>query len=151
MEHEVEDRGAVVRSIDLPAGVAEVWRALTDAERVGDWFGAEVSWELAPGGALAVGPGDDGAPSRRGRVDEVLEAERLRFAWWPDQVTDRVGASVVTYELTPLAEGTRLVVTEVPAIAPSPTAHASASVGTAWDLRLVGLWLGCHTRLLVGV
>jgi uncharacterized protein YndB with AHSA1/START domain len=147
--------GHVERSIDLPAEVDEVWGALTDPERIGTWFGAAVDWDLRPGGEGLVGPGDDGAPSRRGEVDEVVAGRRLRFRWWPEPSGDDDG-SAVTYELTPLDGGTRLVVTEVPLVAPPAGARAraqalSASTGPTWALRLVGLWLGCHTRLLVQV
>ena len=140
----------VERSIDLPAEVDEVWGALTDPDRIERWFGAEVTWDLRPGGEVLVGPGDDGAPSRRGEVDEVVAGRRLRFRWWPD-ASGGDDASAVTYVLTPRDGGTRLVVTEVPLATPvAGRAQAmAASAGSAWALRLVGLWLGCHTRVLV--
>ena len=144
----------VVRSVDLPADVDEVWRAVTDVEQVRDWFGAEVAWDLRPGGDVAVGPGDDGSPARHGRVDEVDRGRRLAFRWWPAEEADRHGATAVTYELVPLEQGTRLVVTEAPVASSTGGSRASASAASAsaatpWDLRLVGLWLGCHTRALV--
>lgn len=139
----------VVRSVDLPADADEVWRALTDVERVRDWFGAEVAWDLRPGGDVVVGPGDDGSPARLGQVDEVDRGRRLAFRWWPTEGADRHGATAVTYELVPLDEGTRLVVTEAPVASSAGRGRASASAVTPWDLRLVGLWLGCHTRALV--
>ena len=144
--------GHVERSIDLPAEVDEVWGALTDPERVERWFGAAVAWDLRPGGEVRVGPGDDGTPSRRGEVEEVVDGRRLRFRWWPDP-SGGDDASAVTYELTPHDGGTRLVVTEVPLAAPvaGRPQPASASAGSTWSLRLVGLWLGCHTRVLVQV
>ena len=144
--------GRVERSIDLPAELDEVWGALTDPARIGTWFGAAVAWDLRPGGEVLVGPGDDGAPSRRGEVEEVVAGRRLRFRWWPEP-SGGDDASAVTYVLTPHDGGTRLVVTEVPLATPvrARALATSASTGPAWALRLVGLWLGCHTRVLVQV
>lgn len=156
MGHEADEAdGEVVRSVDLPAGQDEVWQAVTEPDRVGRWFGAPVSWDLRPGGEVVVGPGDDGAAPRIGEVDEVLAGHRLRFRWWTGPGGRRDDERVVTYELLPLPEGTRLVVTEAP-VPTAGAARASAasracSTAPGWDLRLVGLWLGCHTRALVRV
>ena len=144
--------GAVVREVDLGAGPEQVWEALTEPSEVEGWFGATVRWELEPGGSVAV-DGADGA--RRGKVEEVVPGHRLRFRWWPSE--DASNASAVTYELTATPGGTHLVVVEAPAASGAPgvrtTAIAgaagavlppqtpSAPVTSAWDVRLVGLWL----------
>ena len=107
-------------------------------------FGAPIEWEIRPGGALHVGEGDDGAPARHGRVDDVRPGRLLRFRWWPD---DGTGAgSAVTYELEPRPGGTHLVITEVP-VPVAAVGAARASASSPWDVRVVGLWVGCHAGL----
>lgn len=129
----------VVREVDLPADVDDVWDALTDAGRVDAWFGAPVEWAMEPGAPMRVGRGDDGSAPRDGRVDEVEPGRRLRYQWWP--ADGGGGASAVTYELEPHPGGTRLVITELPTPRATPGA-ALASGGGGWDVRIIGLWLG---------
>lgn len=141
----------VVREVELPAATDDVWDALTAADRVAAWFGADVAWELRPGGRATFV--DDDGTRRAGEVDEVVAGRRLRFRWWPaDGDGDGPGAdaSVVTYELEPVPAGTRLVVTEVP-VAPTAWVRSgrAAPSASAWDVRLVGLWAGCHAPLAV--
>jgi uncharacterized protein YndB with AHSA1/START domain len=152
MAHEGHGDGTgegVVREVELPADPADVWEALTEPDRVATWFGAPVRWDLRPGGDVEVGPGDGGGEARAGEVDEVVAGRRLRFRWWPtgdDGGTE--GSSVVTYELEPTPAGTRLVVTEVRLEAGAPVALASATARwSAWDGRLLGLWVGAAAGL----
>lgn len=146
-ERRAEGAG-VTREVDLPVDADEVWEALTDAERVSGWFGARVEWEVAPGGQVHVGAGDRGEPARRGCVDEVEAGRLLRFRWWPSE-GDGDGGSAVTYLLEPVPSGTRLVITEVPVPSASLRAQAPSTPSTcaAWDVRVVGLWLGFHAAL----
>ena len=54
---------SVTREIVLPAGAGEVWEAITEPDRMGDWFGAEVHLDLWPGGEAEFV-----APLERGEV-----------------------------------------------------------------------------------
>lgn len=125
------------RHLFIPASPQHVWETLTDPDAVSTWFGAEVDWDLNPGGRARFRQ-DDGA-LREGRVDEVIPQQHLRFHWWPAGQADEE-TSEVSYVLDPAGDGTNLTVTERRAT-PSATACAStAATWTAWDARLLGLW-----------
>jgi uncharacterized protein YndB with AHSA1/START domain len=132
--------GVVERELVLPVDRERLWHALADPDAVAGWFGAEVEWDLRPGGrARFAGDGE----VRFGIVRAVEQGRELRFVWWPAGAS-RADASEVTYRLDPEADGTRLTVTERAAPqdgARLPEASASASgTWTAWDGRMVGVW-----------
>jgi uncharacterized protein YndB with AHSA1/START domain len=143
--------GTVTREVVLPAGVDEVWEAITDPRRLAEWFGADVDLDLWPGGNAEF-RGDDGEV-RRGVVEEVEPCRRLAYRWWPgvagagagdgvgDGVGDggtarRSGESRVELTIEEVASGTRLVVVEAPVPALGPQACAS---GAGWTGRLRAL------------
>ena len=128
----------VEREVVLPAPADVVWEALTDAEELSGWFGAEVELDPRPGGAGRF-TGEDGDVRRA--VVETVEPERhLRFVWWPENGT--AAPTSVDFELseTDDAGATRLVVIEAPV--------ASA----AWPVTLARLQARCSTysRILAG-
>ena len=142
---------AVRRSVDLDAGAAEVWDALTRPERLADWFEASEVTFVAEPGAPARFVGVDGE-ERSAVVEDVVPERRLVFRWWPDGEGEGGGASRVELDLTPSPLGTRLTVVEAPlprsatvvASAGASTACAVLASGTAWAWRLgmlqIGLW-----------
>jgi uncharacterized protein YndB with AHSA1/START domain len=139
---------SVTREVVLPAEVDEVWKAITDPERLGDWFGADVELDLHPGGR-AVFHGDDGAV-RRGVVEEVDPGHKLSYRWWPyDSGDANPGAPKQTrVELTieAVPSGTRLLVVEAPLF----SASASASVSAGWGGRFEALvWATAAVRSTV--
>ena len=98
----------VTREVVLPAEPEQVWEALTDPERLGEWFANDVELDARPGGE-GVFRWDDGAV-RVARVEEVVPGERLGFRW-----SDGEGAeSRVTIDLEDADGGTRLRVVETP-------------------------------------
>ena len=94
---------------------AEVWEALTEPERLEDWFATEV--ELDPGRAAAALPLGERRGAAASSVEEV-EPERLLALRWDDD-----GGEVV-FTLEPVPEGTRLVVVE-----------SAPELSTAFELR----------------
>jgi uncharacterized protein YndB with AHSA1/START domain len=85
-----------------------VWEALTDPERLSEWFANDVEFDARPGGR-GVFRWDDGE-TRHATVDELVPGERLGFDW-----TDGDGAgSHVTIALEEAEHGTRLRVVETP-------------------------------------
>jgi uncharacterized protein YndB with AHSA1/START domain len=157
------------RHIVIPASQQEVWETLTDPITVSTWFGAEVDWDLSPGGPARF-LGDDGAV-RDGRVDEVVPDQRLRFRWWPEGEADEE-TSEVTYLLEPHEDGTDLTITErqlpgtlsaqalsaqalsamavaAPAVA-APASGSNAATWTTWDGRLVGVWSRATAPVTIG-
>ncbi|MGZ4109064.1 MAG: SRPBCC family protein [Actinomycetota bacterium] len=106
----------VTRTIEVPVGPEVVWQALTDADELRRWFGADVRLEAVPGGAVrAVWP--DGGRSI-GSVEAADEPRRLVFRWrrigGVGFASEVGGASRVTFELETAAGGTTVSVTEEP-------------------------------------
>jgi uncharacterized protein YndB with AHSA1/START domain len=100
----------VEREIVLEETPDEVWEALTEPERLEEWFATEVELDARPGGegVFRWGDGDE----RRAVVREVDEAERLVLDW------DDGGA--VAIELEPVEGGTLVRVVETsPEFAPA--------------------------------
>jgi uncharacterized protein YndB with AHSA1/START domain len=90
------------REIVLPAPREEVWEALTDAERLEDWFANDVDFDLRPGGGASFRWSN--GEERTATVTEVEPERRLAFEW------DDEGE--VEFTLDDDGDGTRLTVTE---------------------------------------
>jgi uncharacterized protein YndB with AHSA1/START domain len=108
----------VERAVELDAPVEAVWAALTEADALADWFGGPVELDPVPGGDGRFVT--DEGEVRRARVDAVEPGRLLSWRWWPEGDDDGP-ISAVTFELSELPAGTRLVVTEMPLL-----------LGTAW-------------------
>src|SRR2546423_14566186 len=85
----------IEREIVVPEAPEEVWEALTEPERLEEWFATEVELDARPGGEGVFRWGD--GDQRRAVVRELEEAERLVLDW--DD-----GGSVVL-ELEPMVAG----------------------------------------------
>ena len=92
----------VTREVVVPAPPEEVWEALTEPERLEEWFANEVELDVRPGGAGRF-RWDDG-DERHAVVREVDPGERLVLDW------DDEGTVELTLE--EVEEGTRLLVRE---------------------------------------
>ena len=90
------------KEIVLPATRDDVWEALTDAERLADWFANDVELDLRPGGGAHFRWSN--GEERHATVTEVEPEERLSFEWEDD--------GVVEFTLEDDAEGTRVTVVE---------------------------------------
>lgn len=105
----------VEREIVFPESPGEVWEALTEPERLEEWFATEVSLDARPGGEGVFRWGD--GEERRATVREVSVEERLVLDWEDD------GGEVVL-ELQEVDGGTLLRVVE-----------STPEFGTALELR----------------
>src|SRR5271169_279325 len=113
----VSPRGEPVeieREIVVPESPAEVWEALTEPERLEEWFASEVELDARPGGTGVFRWGD--GEEQRATVREVEPEERLVLDW------DDGGEVVLELEEVP--DGTRLRVVET-----------SPNFGAALELR----------------
>jgi uncharacterized protein YndB with AHSA1/START domain len=92
----------VEREILVPEAPEEVWEALTEPERLEEWFAPEVELDAREGGegVFRWGDGDE----RRVVVRELQEEERLVLDW------DEGGS--VAIELRPAEAGTLVRVVE---------------------------------------
>ncbi len=112
----------IERDIVFPASPAEVWEALTEPERLEEWFANEVSLDAQPGGE-GVFRWDDG-DERRAVVRELEPEERLVLDWEDD--------GQVVLELEEVDGGTRLHVVETsPEWSTALELHALAWVAVA--------------------
>jgi uncharacterized protein YndB with AHSA1/START domain len=105
----------VEREITIPATPAEVWPAVTHADEVSVWFGADVEMDVRPGGR-AVFRWSDGT-ERHAVVEEVEPERRLSFRWLPFHRTEErdveaIPLTRVEITLDEVAEGTRVRVVE---------------------------------------
>ena len=108
----------VSREIVVPAERGEVWSALTEAERLEEWFATEVELDAVPGGEGVFRWGD--GEERLARVEEVDAGRRFVFTW---------DDSRVAIELEEADGGTRVVVTET----------LGSGWGTALELHALAL------------
>ena len=90
------------REIVLPAPREEVWEALTDPDRLADWFANDVDFDLRPGGGVSFRWSN--GEERTATVTEVEPERRLAFEW------DDEGE--VEFTLDDDVDGTRLTVVE---------------------------------------
>jgi uncharacterized protein YndB with AHSA1/START domain len=106
------------REIVLPAPREDVWDALTEPERLAEWFANDVDLDLRPGGGASFRWSN--GEERHATVTEVEPGRRLAFEW------DEEGE--VEFTLDDDADGTRLVVVE-----------SSPAWTTALDLQVFAL------------
>jgi uncharacterized protein YndB with AHSA1/START domain len=104
-----EDPVEVRRELVLPALRDDVWEALTDPERLEEWFANEVELDLETGEALFRW---ENGEVRRAVVEEAELERRLAMRWWDPYGDDSNEGEVVVFTLEDVPEGTRLVVTE---------------------------------------
>jgi uncharacterized protein YndB with AHSA1/START domain len=92
----------VEREVVFPAPPDEVWEALTEAERLEEWFANDVELDARPGGE-GVFRWDDGE-ERHAVVRELEEERRIVLDWDDDGQT--------AIELSEVDEGTLVRVVE---------------------------------------
>jgi uncharacterized protein YndB with AHSA1/START domain len=92
----------ITREIVFPVPPDELWDALTDPERLEEWFANDVELEPRPGGA-GVFRWDDGE-EQRATVVVAEPGERLVLDWEDE--------GEVEFTLEPVEGGTRLLVRE---------------------------------------
>lgn len=95
------------REIVLPAPREDVWGALTDPDRLADWFANDVDLDLRPGGGASFRWSN--GETRTATVTEVEPLRRLAFEW--DDSSDEERGEVA-FTLDDDVDGTRLTVVE---------------------------------------
>jgi uncharacterized protein YndB with AHSA1/START domain len=97
----------ISREVVIDAPAEDVWDAVTDPERLGDWFGADVEGEVAEGELVHfISP--DGT-DRRAVIERVDEGRELTFRYLP---TDDDPSSRVVIDIESLGDGSIVRVTE---------------------------------------
>ena len=130
----VTDR--IEKQVRLQASRARVWRALTDTQEFGNWFGARLTGTFAPGARLSghvTYPGYEHLTMEL--TIERMEPERLlAWRWHPNAIDTSHDYSsepptLVVFELTDVDGGTLLTVTESGFDAIPPERRAEAYRG----------------------
>ena len=105
---------AIVYAIYIAATPDQVWQALTTAEFSKQYFsGFAIEADLRVGGAF-VARAPDGSVHISGEVIECEPPRRLTVTWnvnWPALI-EKLGPTLVTYEIEPSGEAVRLTLTE---------------------------------------
>jgi uncharacterized protein YndB with AHSA1/START domain len=96
-----DEQVKVEREVVVPEAADEVWEALTEPERLEEWFASEVELDARPGGEglFRWGDGDE----RHAVVRELEEAERLVLDW------DDGGSVAIELETTETGTVVRVV------------------------------------------
>ena len=141
------------KTIDILAPSERVWRALTNARELSEWFQVTIEGVIAPGEDLwmtSVHPGHQGQRFRV-RVVEMTERRRLVWQWYPGEVDPAVDyarepMTTVIFTLEPAGRGTRLSVSETgfDAIALARRAKAYGDNDKGWTKVLV--WLRTYVE-----
>ena len=105
---------AIVYTIYIASTPEKVWQALTSAELSRKYFfGNAVEVDLRAGGAYIVRT-PDGALHISGEVVECDPPSKLTFTFnvnWPALI-EKLGPTLVSYEIEPVGEAVRLTMTE---------------------------------------
>jgi uncharacterized protein YndB with AHSA1/START domain len=94
----------ITRELTVPAPPEEVWEALTNADRLAEWFANEVELDPRPGG-LGIFRWDNGE-TRTAVVEEVDPERRFGFRWADED------AGEVAFDLEEVEGGTKVTVRE---------------------------------------
>jgi uncharacterized protein YndB with AHSA1/START domain len=129
----MQDR--IEKQVELKAPLARVWRALTDYQQFGSWFGVRLEQPFVPGQASVGNITYQGYEHLRMRIEiKTMEPEKLfSFHWHPYAIDARVDYSQETPTLVefhlrelPGGGGTLLRVIESGFAQLPPHRHAEA-------------------------
>ena len=136
----------IEKSIVLRAPRSRVWRALTNAEEFGAWFGAKLEGQAFTPGARVQGritvPGYEHVALEM-TIERVDPERLLSYRWHPHAVEPGVDytsepTTLVEFHLDEVAEGTRLRVVEsgFDALPPGRRAEAFRMNEDGWAQEL---------------
>lgn len=120
---------------DLDADPAEVWEAISEPGRLGEWLGADVDVEICEGSEGTIVFDDRAEPSVV-LIETVDEGERLVFRW----ATTVDAPTEVSIEIEPSIMGTRVRVIErmIPSGVGSRHVAEACSAVTPAQRQLIG-------------
>lgn len=113
----------IEQEVTVRAPRARVWKALTDSEQFGAWFGAEVAEPFAPGRSVGMRMRGASACSGKTHPEFEIQIERVEpeavfsFRWHPYAVDPNVDytqepTTLVEFRLSTVDGGTLVRVTE---------------------------------------
>jgi uncharacterized protein YndB with AHSA1/START domain len=141
--HNTTDR--IEKEIVVRAPRSRVWRALTDAEQFGAWFGIKLEGAFAPGAHVQgqVTMPDHALVTIDFAIERMDPENRLSYRWHPYPLEPGVDYSsepttLVEFELEEVAGGTHVRVVEsgFDRIPPARRAEAFKMNNAGWDEQL---------------
>ena len=115
----ITELSRIDRTIEIKAPPERVWRALTNAAELSEWFQVTIEGEIAAGNEVWMTSVHAEHHGQRFRVRFVEMSPPRRFVWqWhPGEVDPKVDYSsepltTVTFTLAPSGSGTRLSLAE---------------------------------------
>ncbi|WP_051960740.1 SRPBCC family protein [Devosia riboflavina] len=127
LDWEGQPAKAVVASRVYDTTPADLWDALTRAERIKRWF-APVTGDLALGGRYQV------ENNAGGTITECVPDKKIALTW---EFGPAVSWVIVT--LIPDGAGTRLELQHIAHLSPHWDQYGPGAVGVGWDLGFMGL------------
>jgi uncharacterized protein YndB with AHSA1/START domain len=114
------DEDRIEKQIQLRAPRSRVWRALTNAEEFGRWFGVKMEGAFAPGATVRgkiTHPGFEHGPPMEIVIERIEPEELFSYRWHPYGIDPKVDYSkepttLVEFRLRDEAGGTLLTVVE---------------------------------------
>lgn len=130
----------IQRSVLLRATPARVWRALVTPAEFSIWFSVRMRGEIVAGARVEM---TSTHPEHEGVeffmiVDKLVPERLLAWRWPPGEDCAEAPMTRVELALEPVAEGTRLTVTESGFSQLSPAQHGKAFGGNSegWEIQL---------------
>jgi uncharacterized protein YndB with AHSA1/START domain len=127
LERDGKPAKAVVASCVYQTDIADMWDAITTADRLKRWF-SPVSGDLKLGGRFHV------EHNASGTITLCEPQKRIEATW-----EFGGGVSWIEISLTPDGDGTRLELQHIAPIDPHWANFGPGAVGVGWDLGLMGL------------
>jgi uncharacterized protein YndB with AHSA1/START domain len=154
--HGISSQDRIQKHAVLRASRSRVWRAITDPNELGAWFGLRLDGAFTPGatvrGVIAPTTVDAEVAKEQRKHEgmkfemmvERVEPERLFAFRWPaypvenERERQNVPHTLVTFELEETAEGVLLSVTEsgFDKVSPDRRAQARASNEGGWTKQM---------------
>jgi uncharacterized protein YndB with AHSA1/START domain len=153
-EQAVSDTDRIERSIVIKAPRERVWRAISDAEEFGTWFGVNLKGIRFAPGQKARGnityPGYEHIMFEA-EIERVEPQSLLSYRWHPYAVDQSVDYSaeeptLVTFTLADAADGTLLTVVEsgFDKVPPQRREEAFRMNSRGWDAQLDNIMRHLH-------
>ncbi|MEV0947299.1 SRPBCC family protein [Rhodococcus sp. NPDC049939] len=103
---------SITRTVVVNAPRSAVWEAITDPDKISQWFGQRTSLDLRVGGKVAFTWDEYG--TARAVITEVDEPNVFGFRWAADTDVDPAigNSTLVRFTLSEHASGTELTVVE---------------------------------------
>jgi uncharacterized protein YndB with AHSA1/START domain len=139
------------REIEIEASPERVWRALTDANELLDWFQMRIEGEIAVGNDVWMTYTKQAGQRGLVRIVELTKPRRVVWRWHPGMKDPNVDYSrepqtTVTFTLEPTPRGTRLSVSETGFDEVSLERRAKVYADNTQGWATVLVWLQKHVE-----